>query len=65
MPREPLSVTRIVDAARRRIDAEGLDALSMRKLGADLGVEAMALDKHVPDKDDLVRHEVASAYEEM
>ncbi len=65
MPREPLSVTRIVDAARRRIDAEGLDALSMRKLGADLGVEAMALYKHVPDKDALVRHVVASVYEEM
>lgn len=63
--RTPLSIPRIVDAARARIDADGLDALSMRKLGADLGVEAMALYKHVPDKEHLVRLVVASVYEEM
>lgn len=63
--REPLSVPRIVAAARARIDADGLESLSMRKLGADLGVEAMALYKHVPDKDALVRLVVASVYEEM
>lgn len=37
----------------------------MRKLGADLGVEAMALYKHVPDKDALLRSVVASVYDEM
>lgn len=63
--RTPLSIPRIVDAARQRIDAEGLEALSMRKLGADLGVEAMALYKHVPDKDALVRLVVASVYDEI
>lgn len=56
---------RIVAAARARIDADGLESLSMRKLGADLGVEAMALYKHVADKDALVRLVVASVYEEM
>ncbi len=32
------------------IDAEGLDALSMRKVGERLGVEAMALYRYVPNK---------------
>lgn len=36
------------------IDSEGLDALSMRKLGAVLGVEAMSLYNHVRNKDDLL-----------
>jgi AcrR family transcriptional regulator len=36
------------------VDADGLDALSMRKLGQSLGVEAMSLYNHVANKDDLV-----------
>ncbi len=50
----PLSRTRITEAALVLIDAEGLDALSMRKLGASLGVEAMSLYNHVRNKDDLL-----------
>lgn len=53
-PRIPLSRTRITEAALVLIDAEGLDALSMRKLGASLGVEAMSLYNHVRNKDDLL-----------
>ena len=53
--RLPLSRDRIAEAALARIDAEGLDALSMRKLGTDLGVEAMSLYNHVRNKDDLLR----------
>lgn len=52
--RIPLTRTRVAEAALARIDAEGLDALSMRKLGADLGVEAMSLYNHVRNKDDLL-----------
>lgn len=52
--REPLSRGRILDAAVRYCDREGLEALSMRKLGADLGVEAMSLYNHVPGKDALL-----------
>jgi AcrR family transcriptional regulator len=36
------------------VDREGLDALSMRKLGSELGVEAMSLYNHVPNKDALL-----------
>lgn len=35
-------------------DAEGVDALTMRRLGRELGVEAMALYTHVRSKDDLL-----------
>jgi AcrR family transcriptional regulator len=53
-PRLPLSRPRIARAALARIDVEGLDALSMRKLAGDLGVEAMSLYNHVRNKDDLL-----------
>ena len=52
--RAPLTRERITRAALEFIDAEGLDALSMRKLGASLGVEAMSLYNHVHNKDDLL-----------
>src|SRR5918911_507596 len=54
MARRPLTRPRILRAALKLIDGEGLDALSMRKLGAALGVEAMALYRHVPSKGALL-----------
>jgi AcrR family transcriptional regulator len=36
------------------MDAEGLDAVSMRRIGRELGVEAMSLYNHVRDKDDIL-----------
>lgn len=52
--RKPLSRQRILEAAIGYVDREGLEALSMRKLGAELGVEAMSLYNHVPNKDALL-----------
>ncbi|MCB1002160.1 MAG: TetR/AcrR family transcriptional regulator C-terminal domain-containing protein [Acidimicrobiales bacterium] len=52
--RRALSRARVIDAALAIVDAEGLDALSMRRLGRELGVEAMSLYHHVRDKDDVV-----------
>jgi TetR/AcrR family tetracycline transcriptional repressor len=49
-----LSRERILDAALEYVDAHGLPALSMRKLGAHLGVEAMTLYYYVPSKDVLL-----------
>jgi AcrR family transcriptional regulator len=46
----PLSRERILDAALELLDGEGMAALSMRRLGAQLGVEAMSLYNHVPNK---------------
>ncbi len=54
VPRRRLTRRRILRAALALIDRDGLDALTMRKLGAALGVEAMALYRHVPSKDALL-----------
>ena len=53
-PRERLNRERVVEAALRLIDAEGVDALTMRRLGQELGVQGMALYTHVKSKDDLL-----------
>lgn len=52
--RMPLSRDRIETAALAYIDEHGLDALTMRRLGATLDVEAMALYRYVPGRDDLL-----------
>lgn len=44
----------ILQAAVHLADREGLAALSMRRLGAELGVEAMTLYHHVPNKNALL-----------
>lgn len=49
-----LTRERILDAAIAIADAEGVKALSMRKLGRALGVEAMSLYHHVANKDDIL-----------
>jgi AcrR family transcriptional regulator len=40
----------VLDAAVALVDSDGLDGLSMRKLGAALGVEAMTLYHYLPNK---------------
>ena len=45
---------RVVDAAFAIVDAEGVDALTMRRLGADLGVAAMAIYNHYPDRNAIL-----------
>jgi TetR/AcrR family transcriptional regulator, tetracycline repressor protein len=52
--RTTLTRRRILDAALAYIDAHGLEALSMHKLGAELGVKGMALYNHVANKHDLL-----------
>lgn len=52
--RVPLSRARIVSAALDFIDANGLPGLTMRRLGQQLGVEAMALYRYVPSKEELL-----------
>ena len=52
--RIPLSKERVLRTAVELADRDGLEALSMRKLGQELGVEAMALYRHVRAKDDLL-----------
>ncbi|MFF3322939.1 TetR/AcrR family transcriptional regulator C-terminal domain-containing protein [Streptomyces sp. NPDC002889] len=52
--REPLSRERIVGAALVIIDEEGVDGLSMRRIAARLGVQAMSLYNHVQSKADIL-----------
>ncbi len=49
-----LSLARIAASAVAVADAEGMVALSMRRVAAELGVAPMSLYRHVTDKDDLV-----------
>jgi len=53
-PQEPLTRERIVAAAIGIADAEGLAAVTMRRLGAALDREAMSLYHHVPSKEALL-----------
>ena len=52
-PRVPLSYERIASAAVEIADADGLSAVSMRKLAQRLGVATMATYRYVSSKDDL------------
>jgi AcrR family transcriptional regulator len=53
-PRVPLSKQRVLGAAVALADERGVESLSMRKLGQELGVVPMALYKHVANKDELL-----------
>ena len=53
-PRTPLTRHRVLRVAFSLADEKGIESLSMRKLGQELGVEAMSLYNHVANKDDLV-----------
>ncbi len=52
--RRRLSKERVLKAAIALADRDGLGALTMRRLGAELGVEAMSLYKHVANKDEIL-----------
>jgi AcrR family transcriptional regulator len=52
--RAPLTRERVLEAAIRLADESGIEAISMRKVGQELGVEAMSLYNHVSNKDDLL-----------
>ena len=52
--RIPLSRDRILQTAIALADEIGLDAVSMRRLGQELGVEAMSLYNHVANKEALL-----------
>ena len=53
-PRIPLSKERVLRAAVDLADRGGSEAVSMRKLGQELGVDAMSLYHHVQNKDDIL-----------
>jgi AcrR family transcriptional regulator len=52
--RAPLNRDRVLCAAISLVDQDGIESLSMRKLGQALGVEAMSLYNHVASKDEIL-----------
>jgi AcrR family transcriptional regulator len=57
--------TSIVEAARRILEEEGRDALTMRRLGAAVGIRAPSLYKHFPDKSSVEVALIEIGFEEM
>jgi AcrR family transcriptional regulator len=55
MPRMGLDAARVVDAAAGIADAEGLEAVTLARVAADLGVRAPSLYNHVDGRSDLLR----------
>jgi AcrR family transcriptional regulator len=65
VPRAPLSRERVLRAATALADAGGIESLTMRRLGEQLGVEAMSLYKHVANKDDLLDGMIDAVFGEV
>ena len=63
--RTPLDRRRVLAAAVEFIDEHGLEALTMRRMGAHLGVEGMALYRHVTGRDDLLDGVVELVVDEL
>jgi AcrR family transcriptional regulator len=64
-PRAALNRERVLAAALALADESGIEALSMRKLGEALGVEAMSLYNHVANKDDLLDGMIDAVFAEI
>lgn len=55
----------LVEKALEIVDRDGLDALSMRRLGSELGVDPMAAYRHLPNKDALLDGVVEAVVSEI
>ena len=64
-PRSSLTREQIVAEALRLLDSEGLEALTMRKLAAGLGVGATSLYWHVANRDELIELVIDQIYGEL
>lgn len=64
-PRQGLTIDGVIAAATELADADGLDALTMRKVAQALGVVAMTLYTYVPGKAELLDLMLDAAYTRM
>jgi AcrR family transcriptional regulator len=62
---ERLTRERVLQAALRYVDGDGLAALSMHKLGAELGIKAMSLYYYVENKEDMLDGIVSLLWSEI
>ncbi|MEV0404437.1 GntR family transcriptional regulator [Actinoallomurus sp. NPDC050550] len=63
-PKQALNRIQVLRTAIAIADVEGLDAVSMRRLAAELGVGPMSLYRHVANKDELVTQMTDEAFGE-
>ena len=63
--RETLTRQRVLEAAVELADRHGIESVSMRRLGQELGVEAMSLYRHVASKEDLLDGMVDAVFREI
>jgi AcrR family transcriptional regulator len=63
-PKPALSLARIVDAGVRIADTEGLDAVSMGRVAAELTAAPMSLYRHVSSKEELIKLMVDAAWDD-
>jgi AcrR family transcriptional regulator len=64
-PRARLNRDRVLRAAVALADGGGIELLTMRRLGEELGVEAMSLYNHVTNKDDLLDGMIDAVFSEI
>ena len=61
----PVTAAAVVDAALVVIDEDGLDALTMRRLAHDLGVEPVTIYRQLPNKDAILAGVAEKLWREM
>jgi AcrR family transcriptional regulator len=64
-PKPALTLDRIIEAAIRVADTDGLDAVSMGRVAAEAGTAPMSLYRHVASKDELIDLMVDTAWGRM
>jgi TetR/AcrR family transcriptional regulator, tetracycline repressor protein len=62
---EPLTRGRILETALSLVDVDGIEALSMRRLAKELGVDPMAIYHHLPNKRALLSALIEEVFSEM
>lgn len=62
---EPLTRGRILETALSLVDVDGIEALSMRRLAKELGVDPMAIYHHLPNKRALLSTLIEEVFSEM
>jgi AcrR family transcriptional regulator len=59
------TASRIVAAARRLLDSEGADAVTMRRVAQAVGITAMAIYRHYPNREGLLNAVANAGFEEL
>jgi AcrR family transcriptional regulator len=61
----PNTALKIAQAARRLLDKEGVEAVTMRRVAEAVGITAMAIYRHYPDREALLKALADEGFEEL